>query len=77
VPCPDETTILLTSDGFSALVDLYEAVDAGTLMERALTEGLDALAREARRIETEVDPAGRLYPRFKESDDTTALLVRA
>ncbi len=77
VRCPDETAILLTSDGFSALVDLYEAVDAAALMERALTEGLEALAREARRIETEVDPAGKLYPRFKESDDTTALLVRA
>jgi hypothetical protein len=76
VPCPDGTAILLTSDGFSALVDLYRAMDATALMERALDEGLEPLAREARRIESEVDPAGKLYPRFKESDDATALLVR-
>lgn len=77
VPCPDGTTLLLTSDGFSALVDLYGAMDASALMERALDEGLEALAREARRIEIEVDPQGKLFPRFKESDDTTALLLRA
>jgi len=77
VPCPDGTAILLTSDGFSALVDLYRTMDAKALVEAALADGLEPLAREARRIETEVDPAGTLYPRFKESDDTTALLVRA
>jgi hypothetical protein len=75
-PCPNGTTILLTSDGFSALVDLYGAMDARALMEAAIVGGLEPLAWEARRIETEVDPGGRLYPRFKESDDATALLVR-
>ena len=35
------------------------------------------LARQAREIETRVDPDGRLYPRFKLSDDTTAILLRA
>jgi len=77
VPCPDGTTVLLTSDGFSALVDLYGFMDAKALMETALADGLEPLAREARRIETEVDPDGKLHPRFKESDDMTALLVRA
>lgn len=70
------TLVLLTSDGFSALVDLYEQTDAAGLLDRALAQGLESLAREARRIETEVDPAGKLYPRFKVSDDCTALLVR-
>lgn len=77
VPCPDGTTILLTSDGFSALVDLYGFMDASALMETALADGLEPLAREARRIETEVDPDGKLHPRFKESDDMTALLAQA
>ena len=77
VPCPNGTVLLLTSDGFSALVDLYGAIDAAAMMEAALTSGLEPLAQEARRIETEVDPGGKLYPRFKESDDTTALLLRA
>jgi hypothetical protein len=77
VPCEDGTTILLTSDGFSALVDLYEAMDAESLMEAAIASGLDPLARKAREIETLIDPDGKRYPRFKQSDDTTAILVRA
>lgn len=76
-PCPDGTLILLTSDGFSALVDLYAHTDAEGLVEAARASGLDALAAIARRIETEQDPAGQRYPRFKVSDDTTALLLRA
>jgi Stage II sporulation protein E (SpoIIE) len=70
------TIVLLTSDGFSALVDLYRHVDAKGLVETALSFGLESLVREARRIETEVDPDGRSFPRFKQSDDATALLVR-
>lgn len=77
VPCEEGSTILLTSDGFSALVDLYGVMDASGLMEAALAMGLEPLARKARRIEAEIDPDGRLYPRFKVSDDATALLVRA
>jgi hypothetical protein len=76
-PCQDGTVILLASDGFSALVDLYEAMDAQAAMETALGSGLDPLVKLARQIETERDPDGRLYPRFKQSDDATALLVRA
>ena len=76
-PCEDGTAILLASDGFSALVDLYRAMDAGALVEAALTSGLEPLAKLAREIETERDPDGTLYPRFKLSDDTTAILLRA
>jgi hypothetical protein len=77
VPCEEGSNILLTSDGFSALVDLYGVMDASGLMEAALTSGLEPLACNARRIETQIDPDGKLYPRFKVSDDATALLVRA
>lgn len=77
VPCEEGAHILLASDGFSALVDLYEAMDAEALMNAALTSGLEPLARRAREIETEVDPDGKRYPRFKQSDDTTAILLRA
>ena len=76
-PCEDGTVILLATDGFSALVDLYRAMDATALMEAALSSGLEPLVRLAREIETERDPDGRLYPRFKLSDDTTAILLRA
>jgi len=77
VPCPDGTLILLTSDGFSALVDLYRRMSAADLMEAALQGGLPGLAELARDIETKEDPDGILFPRFKLSDDATALLLRA
>jgi hypothetical protein len=77
VPCPNDTTILLTSDGFSALVDLYGRMNAEELMAAALDGGLTSLAELARRIEIDEDPDGILFPRFKLSDDTTALLIRA
>jgi hypothetical protein len=76
-PCEDGTVILLASDGFSALVDLYGAMDAEAVVEAALTSGLEPLVRLAREIETERDPDGKLYPRFKQSDDATAVLLRA
>lgn len=74
--CPSGSTILLVSDGLSALVDLYGHLDAAGLMEAALSGGLEPLARKAREIETQVDPSGERFPRFKESDDLTGLLVR-
>jgi hypothetical protein len=77
VPCEEGTTILLTSDGFSALVDLYGVYDAKGLVEATIASGLEPLARKAREVETEQDPDGKLYPRFKLSDDTTAILLRA
>jgi hypothetical protein len=77
VPCEDGTVILLASDGFSALVDLYGQMNAKDLVEAALASGLEPLARKAREIENEVDPDGKLYPRFKVSDDATALLFKA
>jgi Protein phosphatase 2C len=75
VSLPPGTNVLLTSDGFSALVDLYKHLDAKALMETALTSGLEPLAVVARHIETEVDPDAQRFPRFKLSDDATALLL--
>lgn len=72
-----EAHVLLASDGFSALPELYGDLDAETLMGAALADGLAPLGERLRRIETEVDPSGLLYPRFKRSDDATAILVRA
>jgi hypothetical protein len=75
VTAPAETAVLLASDGFLALVSDYGRYDAASLMEAAERKGLEALGEELRAIEEE-DPEGRRYPRFKKSDDATALLLK-
>jgi hypothetical protein len=66
--------ILLTSDGFLALVSDYGAYDLEGLMKAARDKGLAALGAALRAIEEE-DAAGEKFPRFKKSDDATALLL--
>jgi len=67
--------VLLVSDGFLALASDYGRYDLAGLIDAAKTDGLPALMRELRNIE-EQDPEGRQFPRFKKSDDATAVLVR-
>jgi hypothetical protein len=67
--------VLLMTDGFSSLTDRYGAYDAGGLVQAALDKGLQELGRELRIIENH-DGGGDLHPRFKKSDDATALLLR-
>lgn len=67
--------LLLCTDGFSALADRYGAYDAAGLVRAALEKGLHELAHELRAIET-ADAGGALHPRWKRSDDATALLLR-
>lgn len=65
---------LLCTDGFSALADKYGRYDSAGLIQAASHHGLATLMTELRRIEREEDPDGQKYPRFKVSDDATALL---
>ncbi|QPC88147.1 hypothetical protein GA830_16345 [Mesorhizobium sp. NBSH29] len=65
---------LLCTDGFAALCDLYNRYDPKGLVEAAHTCGLKALMAQLRTIEKSEDPDGQRYPRFKVSDDATALL---
>ena len=69
-------TALLCSDGLADLVALYKLYDPGTLIQRAAMAGLKSLVMELRHLEREVDPDGLKYPRYKQSDDTTAILLR-
>lgn len=66
--------LLLASDGFLALVSDYGAYDMGGLIAAVKTKGLIAMGEELRAIENE-DVGGDKYPRFKKSDDATALLL--
>jgi hypothetical protein len=69
------THVLLMSDGFLALASDYGRYDIAGLLEAVKSKGLSALGRELREIE-ENDPDGSQFPRFKKSDDATAVLVR-
>jgi serine/threonine protein phosphatase PrpC len=75
IPVAPGTVALLASDGFLALISDYEAYDARALLAAAQSHGLRALGTELRTVESE-DPEGSAYPRFKKSDDATALLLR-
>jgi hypothetical protein len=67
-------TGLLCSDGFAALADQYLRYSPQELVAAARENGLSTLLDELRRIERVEDPDGTKYPRFKMSDDATALL---
>jgi hypothetical protein len=75
VRAPAGSVVLLCTDGFLALASDYGRYTADTLVSACLTQGLKALCGELRTIEVE-DPDGRRFPRFKVSDDATALLLR-
>jgi len=68
--------ILLATDGFLALVSDYERYTPASLFAAAENNGLASLGAELRAIEA-ADPEGVRYPRFKENDDATAIIMRA
>ncbi|MGE0739821.1 MAG: hypothetical protein AB7O98_00650 [Hyphomonadaceae bacterium] len=67
--------LLLMTDGFALLADQYGAYDPAGLVRAALGVGLQELGRELRAIEAQ-DAGAALHPRFKKSDDATAMLIR-
>lgn len=67
--------LLLMSDGFTALIDDYRAYDVAGLFARMMEAGLAELAVELRRIENQ-DAECRRFPRFKISDDASAIWLR-
>jgi hypothetical protein len=69
------TVFLLATDGFLALASDYGVYSADSLMAAALSKGLAAMGEELRAIEAG-DSSGDKFPRFKKSDDATALLLR-
>lgn len=75
IAAPRGTYLLLATDGFLALVTDYGRYTANTLMDKAIGKGLRILADELREIE-DADPQGHKYPRFKKSDDATAVLLK-
>jgi hypothetical protein len=72
---PPGTCVLICSDGFLALASDYGRYDVEGLVTAALGGGLRPLLEEIRAVE-EADADGRRFPRFKKSDDATALVLR-
>jgi hypothetical protein len=75
VSAPSGTIVLLVSDGFLALASDYDRYDTTALMHAVRSKGLEFLGAELREIEAG-DPDGKRFPRFKKSDDATALLFK-
>jgi hypothetical protein len=67
--------LLLMTDGFSALADRYRIYEPVALVRAAIGAGLEELGRELRAFEA-ADASGARHPRFKTSDDATAILLR-
>jgi hypothetical protein len=72
---PPGTLILLASDGFLAAASDYGLYSAQGLLDAARDQGLAQIGAQIRRCE-EDDALGQRFPRFKKSDDATALLLR-
>jgi serine/threonine protein phosphatase PrpC len=70
-----EAVVLLASDGFLALASDYRRYSPEELFSAVQRDGLQKLGEELRAIER-ADPGGAAFPRFKSSDDATALLLR-
>jgi serine/threonine protein phosphatase PrpC len=77
IPLTQPVTGLLMSDGFASLAYDYKRLDLAELIVQAREEGLESIVDMIRQVERNDDPAKKFYPRFKGSDDATAILFRA
>jgi hypothetical protein len=64
---------LLMSDGFSAIFDNYHIIDESNLISRVEKQGLQQIYKLLRAIEEE-DAEILKFPRFKKSDDASAVI---
>jgi hypothetical protein len=67
--------VLIASDGFTRLCDVFGRYDFAALVAAARRTGLAALLEELRAAERE-DRDCHAFPRFKRHDDASALLLR-
>lgn len=67
--------VILLSDGFAALLSPYRRYTAEGFVDHLLAHGLAHLGCELRHLEKE-DAKCEHYPRFKLSDDATAMWLR-
>lgn len=75
LPIHEIKSVLLASDGFSAATDDYKLYSPYTFLDGARQKGLKYINSEIRRVERIKDPDASLYPRYKQSDDSSAILL--
>jgi hypothetical protein len=66
--------MLLCTDGYYRLVDLFHRYDAAGILATAIGKGPEVLLTELRQIESS-DPGCLHFPRLKPRDDATALCI--
>ena len=66
--------ILMASDGFSALTDKYHMIEKENFISLVEKKGLPLLYENLRAMENK-DKEGINYPRFKKSDDASAIYL--
>lgn len=66
--------ILLASDGFFRIIDMYKRYSLEELLSKVITHGLGSIYNELSNLENS-DNLCLKYPRIKVSDDITALLT--
>ncbi|MEQ8398958.1 SpoIIE family protein phosphatase [Thalassobaculum sp.] len=75
VTAPPGTRVLLCTDGFFRLTDMYALYTADALIRAALDGGLSRLIERLRSFEADAGENVR-FGRFKTSDDAAALLLQ-
>jgi hypothetical protein len=76
IPIQPGTRLLLATDGFTRLYEIFGAYTENTLLEAAFERGLASLVAELRRLEDQ-DPDCTSAARIKKRDDATAILAIA
>lgn len=75
IPAKDVDSILLLTDGFASVYDIYGFCSIKELFSIIKTKGLNEVCNIIRNIEDK-DSDMREFPRFKKSDDTSAVYYR-
>ncbi|WP_434796527.1 hypothetical protein [Terrisporobacter vanillatitrophus] len=70
----DEVKIMMSSDGFSCAWDRYNIFEENEMIEVGKSKGIEYINEKIRELEKK-DNNGMIFPRFKESDDSSCVYL--
>lgn len=70
----DEVKVMMSSDGFSCAWDRYNIFKENEMIEIGQNKGIEYIKSKIRELEKE-DDKGMIFPRFKESDDSSCVYL--